>query len=168
MQIKKDNVVTLHYRLKADNDTGKVIEETFGNEPLTFLYGAGQMIPDFEKNIEGKKVGDTHSFGIKSEAAYGEVNPNAVVKLPLDTFRVNGELATDLLVVGNTIPMSDDQGNRMNGTIREVGDAEVTVDFNHPMAGQDLHFTIEIVDVREATTEELAHGHVHGKGGVHH
>ena len=168
MQIEKNCVVSVHYRLQADNNAGKLIEETFGREPLTFLFGAGQMIPDFEKNLLGKSKGDQHAFGIKSENAYGSVNPQAVVRLPLETFVVEGKLATELLVVGKTIPMSDDQGRRLQGTIKVIGEKEVTVDFNHPMAGQDLYFTVEVQDVRAATKSELEHGHVHGPGGVSH
>lgn len=88
--------------------------------------------------------------------------------LPIDTFIVNGELATDMLVVGKTIPMSDQNGRQLTGKIQSVSETEVTMDFNHPMAGQDLYFTIEVTDVREATASELSHGHVHGPGGVEH
>ena len=168
MQIKKNSVVSVHYKLQANDAQGEIIEETFGSDPLTFLFGAGQMIPDFENNLAGKSAGDKKSFGIKSSEAYGAHNPDAVVDLPIDTFVVDGELATDLLVVGKSIPMSDDQGRRMMGTIRNVGEQAVTVDFNHPMAGQDLYFSIEVHDVREATASEIQHGHVHGTGGVQH
>ena len=158
MQIKKDCVVSVHYRLQEDNDKGQVVEETFGSQPLTFLFGVGQMIPDFETNLLGKTKGDKHAFGIKSENAYGGVNPQAIVDLPIDTFMIDGQLATEMLVVGKTIPMSDGQGRRMNGTIKEVSDSMVKVDFNHPMAGQDLFFTVEVDGVREATATELEHG----------
>jgi FKBP-type peptidyl-prolyl cis-trans isomerase SlyD len=168
MQIKKDCVVSVHYRLQNDNENGALVEETFGGQPLTFLFGAGQMIPDFETNLLGKTTGDKHAFGIKSEDAYGGVNPQAVVDLPLETFVVDGKLAKDLLVVGNMIPMSDGQGGRMNGAVKAVTDSHVTMDFNHPMAGQDLYFTIEVTGVRAATETEIAHGHVHGPGGVEH
>ncbi|MEO1262368.1 MAG: peptidylprolyl isomerase [Bacteroidota bacterium] len=168
MQIKKDCVVSVHYRLQANDDKGEVIEETFGKQPLTFLFGAGQMIPDFEKNLEGKVEGDQHAFGIKSEHAYGKVNPQAIVKLPLETFIIDGKLAAELLVVGKTIPMSDDQGRRLQGVVKAVGEKEVTVDFNHPMAGQDLYFSVEVQAVRAATESELSHGHAHGPGGVSH
>ena len=168
MLIKKNSVVTLHYKLQANNAEGEIIEETFNSDPLTFLFGHGQMIPDFESNLEGRTIGDKHSFGIASADAYGEINPEAVVDLPIDTFIVDGELASDLLIEGKSIPMSDDQGNRLMGTIKKVGDQDVTVDFNHPMAGQDLYFSVQIEAIREATSSEMAHGHVHGPGGVEH
>lgn len=168
MTIDNNTVVSLHYRLQADNAEGDLVEETFGSEPLTFLYGAGQMIPDFEKNIAGKKAGERAAFGIESANAYGAVNPQAVVPLPKSTFVIDGKLAEDLLEVGKTIPMSDDKGNRMIGKVVEIREEEVLLDFNHPMAGQDLFFTIEVQSVRAATPDELAHGHVHGPGGVQH
>jgi len=168
MQIQNNRVVTVHYRLQANNAQGQVIEETFGGEPLTFLYGAGQMIPDFEANLEGRSAGDNHSFGIASEDAYGAFDPEAIVDLPIETFIIDGELATDLLIEGNSIPMSDDQGNRLMGTVRKIGAKAVTIDFNHPMAGQDLYFSVVIDSVREASPSEIAHGHVHGAGGFDH
>ena len=168
MQISKNSVVSVHYRLQADNKDGNLVEETFGGQPLTFLFGAGQMIPDFEKNLEGKSAGDKHAFGITSDNAYGPVNPDAIVELPKSTFVVDGQLASDLLVVGKTIPMSDEHGRQLAGKVKEVRDESVIIDFNHPMAGQDLFFTIEVQEVRKATESELSHGHVHGKGGVEH
>ena len=168
MQIEKNRVVSVHYRLQADNSEGEIIEETFGSQPLTFLFGAGQMIPDFEKNLHGKAAGDQHSFAIKSEDAYGAVNPNAIANVPIETFIIDGKLATDMLIVGKRIPMSDDQGRRLTGIIKAVEEKQVIVDFNHPMAGQDLFFSVKVADVREATADEISHGHVHGPGGVHH
>lgn len=168
MQITKDTVVSVHYRLQTDDKEGDLIEETFNGQPLTFLFGVGQMIPDFERHLEGKTTGDKHSFGITSENAYGPINPNAVVELPIETFIVDGKLAAEMLVVGKTIPMSDENGRQLMGTVREVKENVVIMDFNHPMAGQDLFFTIEVLDVRSATQSELEHGHVHGPGGVEH
>ena len=168
MVIDKNTVVTLHYRLTEDNASGELIEETYGSQPLTFLYGAGQMIPEFERNLEGKEAGEEFSFGIKSSEAYGDHDPDAVVALPKSTFVINGKLAEDLLVPGKVIPMSDQHGNRLNGVVQDVRGEEVIVDFNHPMAGQDLHFTGNIETVREATSSEIEHGHVHGPGGHHH
>lgn len=168
MNIEKNTVVSLHYRLQKDDSQGDLVEETFNDDPLVFLYGAGQMIPEFERQLAGKKSGDNFSFGIKSEDAYGEFNPDAVVTLPKSTFVVDGKLAEDLLVPGRMIPMSDNHGNRMNGQVKEVQAEGVVLDFNHPMAGQDLYFTVQVESVREATDSEISHGHVHGPGGHHH
>lgn len=168
MIIAKNTVVSLHYRLQEDDANGEMVEETYGGEPLVFLYGAGQMIPEFERQLEGKSAGENFSFGIKSEDAYGEFDPDAVVMLPLSTFEIDGKIAEDLLVPGRMIPMSDGQGNRLNGIVHEVHNDGVVIDFNHPMAGQDLYFTGVIESVRQATPSEVAHGHVHGPGGHHH
>ncbi len=161
-------VVTLHYKLQLENAQGELVEETFGSEPLVFLYGAGKMIPEFEKNLSGKQPGEEFAFGIKAEDAYGVVNPDAIVELPLSSFMVDGEVATDLLVEGRTIPMSDNMGNRMLGVVKSVSNTGVVMDFNHPLAGKDLYFSGVIEAVRKATEEEVAHGHVHGPDGVEH
>jgi FKBP-type peptidyl-prolyl cis-trans isomerase SlyD len=168
MIIEKNTVVSLHYRLQEENESGELVEETFGSDPLVFLYGAGQMIPEFERQLAGKKSGDNVAFGIKSADAYGEFNPKAVVMLPTETFVIDGKLAEDLLEPGKMIPMSDGQGNRLNGIVQEVTDEGVLIDFNHPMAGQDLYFTVQVESIRQATPEEIDHGHVHGPGGHHH
>lgn len=168
MIIEKNTVVTLHYRLQEDNASGEMIEETFGSEPLVFLFGVGQMLPEFENQLEGKEKGAAFGFGIKSADAYGEEDPDALVKLPLETFVVDGRLAEEMLVQGNPIPMSDQHGNQLVGIVKEVEEDGVLIDFNHPMAGQDLYFSVSIEEVRTATADEIAHGHVHGEGGHHH
>lgn len=168
MQIHKNTVVTLHYKLKQDDSEGQLIEETYGSEPLIFLYGAGNMIPEFESKLEGKKSGEKFSFSIDHDKAYGEYNPDAVITVPISTFMVEGKIAKDLLEPGRRIPMRDQNGNQLNGTVKEVKKEEVVMDFNHPLAGVDLFFNGEIEEVREATETEISHGHVHGKGGVAH
>lgn len=168
MKIGKHSVVTLHYKLQEDNASGDLIEETTGGEPLVFLQGVGQMIPEFERQLEGKSAGDSFAFGIKSADAYGEYSDDAKLSIPIDTFIVDGELANDLLEEGRTIPMRDQEGNMIYGTVLEVGDKEVAMDFNHPMAGVDLFFSGKIEDIRAATPSEIDHGHVHGAGGHHH
>ncbi len=168
MVIDKNTVVTLHYKLQKDNESGELVEQTFGSQPLVFLYGVGQMIPEFERQLKGKQAGDQHAFGIASAEAYGELNPQAVVQVPKSSFVVDGKLAEDVLQIGNRVPMMDQDGNRLNGMVTEIGDEAVTVDFNHPMAGQDLYFSIQVEEVREASAEEMEHGHVHGPGGHQH
>ncbi len=168
MIIEKNTVVTLHYRLQEGDASGALVEETYGSQPLVFLFGVGQMLPEFESQLEGKEEGAAFSFGIKSEDAYGEEDPDALVKLPLSTFEIDGKLAEEMLVVGNPIPMSDQNGNQMVGIVRAVEADGVVLDFNHPMAGQDLYFSVTVENVRKATLEEISHGHVHGEGGHHH
>ncbi|MCB0560074.1 MAG: FKBP-type peptidyl-prolyl cis-trans isomerase [Lewinellaceae bacterium] len=168
MVIDKNKVVTLHYKLQEGSAEGNLIEETHGKDPLVFLYGIGQMIPEFERQLAGKKEGDTFSFGIQSSDAYGEHDSQAIVTIPKDSFVVDGELASDLLEVDKVIPMRDGEGNQLLGTVMEVREDEVLMDFNHPMAGVDLYFTGNIESIREATASELEHGHVHGAGGHQH
>lgn len=166
--IAKDNVVSLHYKLKKGTKDGELIEETFGKDPMVFLYGTGSMIPKFEAEIAGKKVGDKAEFGILAAEAYGELDEKAKVKLPIDLFKVEGAVDMEMIKIGNVLPMQDGDGNRMDGTVIDVTETEVSMDFNHPMAGIDLFFEIEITEVREATKEELEHGHAHGAGGHQH
>jgi FKBP-type peptidyl-prolyl cis-trans isomerase SlyD len=168
MIIDKNKVVTLHYQLRRDDSAGELIEETFGRDPLVFLYGAGQMIPKFEQELSGKKAGDSFDFDIDSEDAYGDYDPEAVIPLPKTSFIIDGELATHLLVPGKTIPMRDQNGRELIGTIQRIENESVIMDFNHPMAGVDLHFSGQIESIREATETELSHGHVHGPGGHNH
>ncbi len=168
MQIQKHTVVSLLYTLRENNASGEVIEVVQKEQPFTFLYGVGQLLPLFEDNIKGLEVGNNFAFSIEAAQAYGEMNPNAIVQLPIETFIVNGELATDLLQVGSTIPMRNEEGHLMQGQVLEVTEQFVKMDFNHPMAGKNLHFTGEVVALREAEETEIAHGHVHGPGGHHH
>ena len=168
MKIDKHKVVTLHYKLQEKSAEGDLVEETFGSDPLVFLYGAGAMIPKFEQELSGMAEGDTFAFGIPSAEAYGDYNPDAIAPVPTEAFVVDGELAEDLLQVGRVIPMRDNEGNQLLGTVMEIGEEQVQMNFNHPMAGVDLYFSGRIEDVREATEEEVEHGHVHGKGGVEH
>ena len=169
MVIEKNTVVSVHYRLTENDVLGELVEETFGSEPLVFLFGAGQMIPAFERQLSGKAIGEQFSFGIKSDEAYGPHDPDAVVQLPMSTFESeDGEVDEDMLKIGTIIPMSDDQGNSLNGMVKEVSDDGVMLDFNHPMAGINLHFTGTVDSLRAATDTEIEHGHVHGPGGHHH
>jgi FKBP-type peptidyl-prolyl cis-trans isomerase SlyD len=167
--IAQNTVVSLNYRLTKNNEAGELIEETYGNQPLTFIYGIGMMIPKFEQELNGLKAGDKFSFGIAAADAYGVNDPNMVVNVPMDIFKgQDGKVDSEVVKVGNVLPMQDNQGNRMNGTIIEIAGDQVRMDFNHPLAGQDLHFTGDIISTREATKEELEHGHVHGEGGHQH
>ncbi|MCB0520505.1 MAG: peptidylprolyl isomerase [Saprospiraceae bacterium] len=168
MVIEKNKVVSLHYRLQEDDAQGNLVEETFGSSPLVFLFGAGQMLPAFERELQGKATGDEFSFSIESREAYGESDPSAIIEIPISAFEMDGGIPEGLLLPGKMIPMSDDKGNKLNGIVRELTEEGVVMDFNHPMAGQDLFFSILVQDVRAATQEEIEHGHVHGPGGHHH
>lgn len=162
MKIDQNQAVTLKYVLKTDDENGEkvLVEETTNENPLTFLYGAGMMIPKFEENIKGLKSGDKTSFTILPGEGYGERNPEAVAQLPLHMFK-DQELPT----VGALLPLSDNHGNNFHAQVLEVNSEAVVADLNHPMAGKPLHFDVEVLNTREATEEELSHGHTHGVDG---
>lgn len=170
MKINQNTVVSVTYNLKAGaaGGTAQQIENVDETNPLVFIFGAGMMIPGFEKNLNGMSVGDSFTFSIQPEDAYGNPDNSAIVKLPIEIFKQDGVIDFQILKVGNVLPMSDSEGNMLQGKVAGFDDKEVTMDFNHPLAGMDLHFTGKVVGVRDATLEELAHGHVHGEGGVHH
>lgn len=165
MKISKNTVASLTYALKVE---GELVEETDKNNPLVFLVGAGSMIPGFERQLMGKESGERYNFTIEPEEGYGDVDPNAVVDLSKDIFMVNDQLQEDMLIVGNVVPMQDQHGHPLQGVVVEVGDETVKMDFNHRLAGKSLEFSGEILDVRQATSDEVSHGHVHGAGGHHH
>lgn len=163
MKVALNKVVSVTYRLEANaQGEEKIHIETAGNEsPLVFLFGAGGLIPAFEENLEGKSVGDKFSFTIDAGNAYGEINNEALVELPIDIFKVDGVIDMAMLKTGNTIPMNDHEGNRLDGKVIGITGDKVKMDFNHPLAGHDLHFSGEVIDIRDASTEEIQHGHAH-------
>jgi FKBP-type peptidyl-prolyl cis-trans isomerase SlyD len=162
-----NKVITLHYNLFKDNEAGEAIESSNGKNPLTFLSGVGQMIPDFENNVVNLKVGESFSFGIAALDAYGERTDEAIIDLDQEMFKKDGVLMEEI-AVGNMIPLQDQEGRMVPALVLAINEETVTMDVNHPLAGQDLHFTGEIVEIREATDEEISHGHVHGPGGHQH
>jgi FKBP-type peptidyl-prolyl cis-trans isomerase SlyD len=156
MTISKDKMVSLTYELRLDGKEGDVFETAGTENPLVFLYGAGLMLPAFESKIDGLAAGKSFNIDIPSTEAYGEVNEEAIVDLPKNIFEVEGKFDDQLVKEGNTVPMMSTNGQRMNGIVLAVGDDTVKMDFNHPLAGEDLHFKGEILEVRDATEEELA------------
>ena len=162
MAIENNNVVTLNYVLHTIEDNGErtFVEETNAENPLTFLYGVGMMLPKFEENIAGLTPGEKKSFELEATDAYGERDDKAVAQLPADMFKEMG-----LPPVGEVIPLQDNQGNQFRAVVLEVTPEAVVADLNHPMAGKKLNFDIEVISSREATEEELAHGHAHGADG---
>jgi FKBP-type peptidyl-prolyl cis-trans isomerase SlyD len=156
MEITRNKFVTLSYELRLNGSEGEMVEKTEDANPLGFVFGAGKMLEMFENKLEGLKKGDAFDFELKANEAYGEVNPQAVVELPKNIFEVEGNVDEELLTVGNQVPMQDAHGNRLNGVVLEVSDDKVKMDFNHPLAGDDLHFSGEVLDIREASEEEVA------------
>ena len=168
MKIGNKKVVLVHYQLRQDTAEGDIIEETFGKEPLGFIFGVGSMIPDFEKNLEGRIEGDAFAFGIAADKAYGTADPNRIADISMEAFKVEDKVPDDILFEGNILHMQDQDGHPLQGKIVSIAEESIKMDFNHPMAGQDLFFSGEVKSVREATEEELSHGHVHGEGGHKH
>ena len=162
MALDKNQVVTLKYVLHTNDENGEkvFVEETSAENPMTFLYGVGMMIPKFEQEIQNLNIGETTSFTIEPSEGYGERDPQAVTQLPVDMFQ-----GQELPPVGAVLPLSDNQGNNFQALVIEVTPEAVVVDLNHPMAGRPLHFDVEILNTRPATEEELAHGHAHGADG---
>jgi len=160
MQISKHKAVAIEYTLT--NDAGEVLDSSEGQDPLTYLHGVGNLIPGLEEALEGKTSGDELKVSITPDKAYGERIEQLVQIVPRDRFE-----DFDNLEVGMHFHASHDHGETMV-TITELTDEEVTVDGNHPLAGQTLHFDVKVADVRDATEEEIDHGHVHGPGGHHH
>lgn len=163
-----NKVVSVNYHLTLKG-TEEHVEKTSNEQPFVFLFGAGGLLPDFENNLNGKKTGDTFDFFITAANGYGVRDEQHVVMIPIGAFLgEDGKLDTEQIKVGVTLPMVDNEGNRLYGQVVEITDEYIKMDFNHPLAGKDLHFKGEVLDVREATADEIAHGHVHGPHGHHH
>lgn len=155
MKIERNKFVSLTYQLRLNGADGELIEETGNENPLEFVFGAGRMLEMFEQKLEGLGAGDAFNFELKADEAYGDINDDAIVELPKNIFEVNGSIDEEMLSVGNTVPMQDAHGNRLNGIVLEVSDELVKMDFNHPLAGDDLFFSGSVIAVREATEDEL-------------
>lgn len=156
MQITKNKVASIHYTL-TDNK-GEILDTSDGREPLVYLHGAGNLIAGMEEGLEGKAKGDKFQLKISPDKGYGELDPSMTQKVPRSAFG-------DQQVKPG---MKFSTGNGAVVTVTEVGLDSVTVDANHPLAGVELNFAVEVMDVRSATAEEVSHGHVHGAGGHHH
>jgi len=165
MVITKDKVVSLTYELRIGSFEGEVLEKVNEQNPLIFLFGSGNLLPKFEEQIDGFKVKDKFEFDLTPDNAYGVINENAIVDVPVSAFEMNGEIDQSILKIGNTIPMRDNSGNRLNGVVKEIGNENVKMDFNHPLAGGHLFFKGEVTEVRDATEEELSQGHIHAECG---
>lgn len=164
--MESPKVIALTYELRSGSAQGDVIEIADKDQPAEFLFGVGNLIKEFEDQVQTLQVGEKFEFTIIAENAYGGSNPEAIVDLPKDIFMVDGVVADELLQIGSMVPMRDNQGNPLNGKILEVAETTVKMDFNHPLAGHDLHFKGEILSTRAASPEEVDHGHVHtGKDG---
>ena len=161
MQAETDKVVSFHYQLS--DPSGGELENSRARAPLEILLGHGQIIPGLETAIAGHVAGDRFEVVVAPEQGYGERREDAVQRVPKKYFRNAEQLRPGMTAMLNT------QGGRQQMvTVRKLGSSVIDVDLNHPMAGKTLHFAVEITAVRDATTGELEHGHVHGPGGHWH
>ena len=160
MQIAKDKVASIEYTLT--DSAGQVLDSSVGGDPLAYLHGAGNIIPGLEKALEGKVVGDAFKVSIAPTEGYGEKDDSLLQTVPRTMFA-----GVDEIEVGMQFHAQTDHGMQVI-TVANVDGNNVTVDGNHPLAGQTLNFDVKVVEVRAASNEELEHGHVHGPGGHHH
>jgi FKBP-type peptidyl-prolyl cis-trans isomerase SlyD len=160
VEITADRVVTIHYTLKDDN--GAVLDSSAGGEPLAYIQGHGNLVSGLEKALEGKRDGNTLAVSVAPADGYGIRDEALIQRVPKRSLQGSGQIKKGMQFQAGT-----DGGMRTFTVTAVIGDM-VMLDGNHPLADQTLHFDIEIVGVREATTEELEHGHVHGAGGHHH
>lgn len=157
MKISTNTFVSLSYDLNVgEGEERELMERATAETPLEFIFGTGFMLEAFEKNLDGLSQGDSFSFVLTPEQAYGEYDDEHVVDLPRNIFEVDGKINEEVIFEGNTVPMMDTNGNRLNGSVVAVKDDVVTMDFNHPLAGETLNFSGKVLNVRESTPEEIA------------
>jgi FKBP-type peptidyl-prolyl cis-trans isomerase SlyD len=159
LKVQDGQVVSMEYTLKVD---GVVTDSSEGREPLEFVHGAGNIIPGLEREMAGMAVGDSKDVMIAAAEGYGERDDEAFMDVPRDQFP-----AEIPMKVGTELQVQNQAGQPMFARIEQVEDTSVRLNFNHPLAGKDLHFSVKVVDLRDATDEEIEHGHVHGPGHGH-
>jgi FKBP-type peptidyl-prolyl cis-trans isomerase SlyD len=157
MKISENKFVAVTYDLVVgEEDDRELMERATPDCPLEFIFGTDAMLPAFENELKDLSMGDTFQFTLTPENAYGIFNEEHVLELPKTMFEVDGKFDSEFITEGNTIPMMDAEGRRMNGSVLEVKDDIVVMDFNHPLAGETLHFSGKVIDVHEPTAEEIA------------
>jgi FKBP-type peptidyl-prolyl cis-trans isomerase SlyD len=160
MTISTNHVVSIHYTLT--NDAGEILDSSTGNDPLAYIHGIGNIIPGLEAALTGRALGDKFKVSIAPEDGYGLRDNEMMQNVPKSAFQ-----GVDEILPGMQFQAQSPQGMTLV-TVVDVDGDEVILDGNHPMAGMTLHFEVEVADIRDATSEELEHGHVHGPGGHHH
>lgn len=161
MLVAQDKVVLIHYTLK--NDAGSVLDSSEGGDPLAYIHGQGNIIPGLEKALEGKRKGDKLNVKVEPAEGYGVRDDSLLQQVPRRAFG-----SVPKIEPGMQFHAQTSQGHTRVVTVTHVQGDMVTVDGNHPLAGENLHFDVEIAEVRDSTEEEREHGHVHGPGGHHH
>ncbi len=168
MKVEKNKVVTLTYTLRFDDKKGNIIQEVKEEKPFVHLFGNGTLLPTFEANLDGLESDTEFAFGLTPEDGYGNFTDDAIIELEKSIFEKDGKVDEELVKVGNMITMQDQEGRPIDGRVIEIKEDKVIMDFNHPLAGKNLHFSGKVIDIRDASEEELSHGHVHGDGGHQH
>lgn len=170
MIIELEKVVSLAYELAVPDANGvnKNVEVADEEEPFIFLFGNSGLPEKFEHELQGLKVGDTFKFSIQANEAFGPKMDENIMAFENEMFQDEDGKLDEEVVVGRWLQLEDDEGFAHRGLVLEIGDKETTLDFNHPLADKDLFFEGKVLDIRAATAEEIAHGHVHGEGGHHH
>lgn len=159
MKITANKSVSAEYELFVDGEKEgelELMEKATVQEPLSFIFGLGMMLPKFEENLFGMQVGDKFDFVIKTEDAYGLYDDESVLDLERAIFEIDGKLDEEMIFEGNVVPLMDNDGNRVNAQVVTITDTHVTVDLNHPLAGENLHFKGSVLEVRDATEKEIA------------
>lgn len=160
LMIGQNSVVSMHYTLK--NNNGDVLDSSEGKDPMMYLHGANNLIPGLEAELTGKTIGAAFNASIPPDQAYGEFNEELIQVISKSMFE-----GVDSIEVGMSFIAQGDGGAQRQVRVTEVNGDEITIDANHPLAGLTLHFDVEVVEVREATAQEIEHGHVHAHGADH-
>lgn len=157
MKISTNKFVSLSYDLNVgEGEERELMERATAETPLEFIYGTNSMLEAFEKNLDGLTEGDSFDFVLTPGEAYGEYDDDALVDLPRHIFEQDGKLNEEVIFEGNMVPMMDSNGNRLNGSVVEVKEDVIKMDFNHPLAGETLNFSGKVLNVRESSPEEIA------------
>jgi FKBP-type peptidyl-prolyl cis-trans isomerase SlyD len=157
MNISEKKIVTVSYDLfvQTEKESPELMESATAEQPLVFCFGIDMMLKAFEDNLLDKKNGDEFDFTIASDDAYGQYNEDHVVDLPKNIFEVEGKFDDEMVAIGKIVPLMDAQGNKLNAEVLAINETEVSVDLNHPLAGENLNFKGKVIDVHEASEEEL-------------
>ncbi|MDO5664277.1 MAG: FKBP-type peptidyl-prolyl cis-trans isomerase [Bacteroidia bacterium] len=165
MKISDSKYVTLTYDLNVgEGEERELMEQATTEKPLEFIFGTNSMLKAFEDNIYGLTEGDKFKFTLNPKEAYGDFDDSRIIDLPKNIFEVDGKIDTEMLFEGNTLPMMDSDGNRLMGSVVSITDDTVTMDFNHPLAGETMHFEGTVQGVRDASPEEIAALFSNGSG----
>jgi len=161
MKVGIQKVVSLTYTLKVKDKEGQLIQKVDKEKPFVYLFGVGGLLPVFESNLNGLETGNTFNFSLTKDEAYGDFKEEMIIEIEKEIFKVEDKIDEEMLKIGNNIPMQNENGTQLFGKVVSISEDKVKMDFNHPLAGEDLFFEGEILGVREATKEEIEHKHSH-------